>query len=172
MLSLQFSSPFGWDTEAKAKVLIAQARDQELIRSETVDYIHNEEGDYVLYKAVLCPGKQLQKNATYRTVTNLTKVAGYIPVMNVVLGIGILYLLFKSDDEETICDRSGWKARSVCMILFGPLLVTADVVKTLYDSFLIRRFAQKHPEKIEQFNTAHGHTPSYWPGHPVFCKKN
>ncbi len=149
---LYLGDAFGWDTENNAKVAIAQLRENNSIQTNK------------------CPKAQLIKNESIRWQPNALKILGYIPVVNIIAGI-VAIATSKDDSLELGPNRTArWTGRGVAMIIGGPLLFIVDLIKFICDHQIVKRYQKKHPLSIEAFNTSHGHTLAYWPGHPVYCK--
>ena len=150
MTRLYLGNAFGWDTEATAKVAIAQLRAERMI---SVDK---------------CPQAQLIKNESIRWHPNILKILGYIPVLNLIAGI-VAIANAESSHEYGPNHTALWRGRGVAMILSGPLLLIVDLIVHLYHLRIVNRYNSDHPNLIEAFNTTHAHTPAAWAGHPVFC---
>lgn len=138
---------FGWETEGRNKVAISQLRERDPF------YSHR------------CPKAQLIKNKSYQSMNNTTKILGYIPVINVIVGIIILTQIKNLDPKY----QDTWRARGIAVIFAGPLLFVVDMIKFISDVKIVAKYEQQFPDLIKEFNTTHDHTPSYWPGHPVDC---
>ncbi len=154
MLSkIYLGDAFGWDTEAKSKVAISTLREENKIETNK------------------CPKAQLIKNEWFRGFSNAPKVLGYLPVLNVIVGISEIIFGLSAGEEETTRPNNGlfWIARGVVTILTGPLLAVVDLAKTLYDWTIVEKYNTENQGLIDAFNTSHGHSKSYWPGHPVSC---
>lgn len=83
---------------------------------------------------------------------NGTKVLGYIPVINVI--IGIIRILFFSKDykNQNTEDKANSKQhilRGVAEILVGPLLLIPDLIVTLRDRSVVKAYMSKHPEAAQ-----------------------
>jgi hypothetical protein len=147
---LYLSDAFGWDTESTAMVAISQ------LREESTNYRNK------------CPKSQLIKNASLRWQPNLAKILGYLPVVNVIAGtLAILYA--KNEPELRPNHRQMWVVRGVAMILTGPLLFVADLIKFIFDSVVVAKYNRENQRLIQMFTVSHSHSIPPWPGHPVSC---
>lgn len=151
MTRLYLANAFGWDTDTTAKVAIAQLREEGIIRADK------------------CPKAQLIKNESIRWQPNILKILGYIPVINFFAGI-LAIVSSESSHESAPNHNALWKCRGVAMIFGGSLLLIVDLIVHLFNLYIAHNYSNDHPDLIEAFNTSHGHTPAYWPGHPVYCK--
>lgn len=151
MTKLYLGEAFGWETESRSKMIISQLR---------------EENKIVLSST--CPKRQLVKNDMFRLQSNSAKLLGYIPVINIIMGLMAIYYSSK-DSTSGPNHRAMWIFRGIATILTGPLLIVADLAKTIFDQRIVAKYHREHPQLIQQFNVPHKHSPSYWPGHPVRC---
>lgn len=110
---------FGWDTYARTLVGHLQCRD--CYCCYTDDYMEREAPFF-----------------------NGLKILGYIPLLNVITGIGriaIFSLLLDRAVEDPLSDLQGYCRfqcithiiRGVAEVLTGPLMLIVDAIKTLYD---------------------------------------
>jgi hypothetical protein len=147
---LYLSDAFGWETEWTAKVAISQLREEHIINTSA------------------CPKAQLIKNGSYRWMPNVLKILGYIPIINVVAGI-IVFFVIEDQPYYRPSHKQLWELRGVAMIFTGPLLMAVDLIKFIYDCTVAAKYCQENERIIARFDTPHEHSPSYWPGHPIFC---
>jgi len=163
---LFLGEPLGWETESRSKVAIAQWRDVNPPR-----LLYTRDGRN--YYNDTCPKAQLIKNEGYRSNTNLVKVLGYIPGLNIFMGIFTAIVLETSSISDVTKyhphHTAFWRVRYVMMIIAGPLLLIGDLIKFVYDLSVIKAYERLHPEKIRSFDVAHNHTRAHWMGHPVTC---
>lgn len=148
---LYLADAFGWDTESKAKVAIAQLREEKIIDNQK------------------CPKAQLIYNESVRGLPNLLKMIGYIPVINIFAGILAITQSPNNSAKYEPNHSARWKMRGVAMILTGPLLLIVDAIKFVYELKIANKYGKDHPKLMEAFNPSHKHTIAYWPGHPVDC---
>jgi len=151
MTRLYLGNAFGWDTDTTAKVAIAQLREERII------------------SVGKCPKAQLIKNESIRWQPNILKILGYIPVINIIAGI-IAIANSENSREYNPNHTALWRGRGVAMIFGGPLLLVVDSIVHLYNLSIANGYSNDHANLIQAFNTAHAHTPAYWPGHPVYCQ--
>lgn len=156
MGDLYLNNAFGWEAEPLAKVAITQLR-VALKISDTE-----------------CPGKQLAKNSAGRIWTNMAKFAGYIPVINVIVGTVIVGFALNANsvfagNEYRPNNRAWWMRRGIATICTGPLLIIVDLIKFLYDLSVAAEYKTANEALIDRFNTGHEHSRPPYPGHPVRC---
>ena len=149
---LYLGDAFGWEIEWTAKVAISQLREESIISTDK------------------CPKAQLIKNESLRWQPNLLKVLGYLPIINVVAGAVAIYQA-EEGREYRPHHKQMWMGRGVAMVFTGPLLVMVDLIKFLFDCRIAAKYHREKESLIHQFNTSHGHSPAYWPGHPISCLK-
>lgn len=133
---------FGWCTQSEAQVAISQLR--------TIAPAQF---------AFTCPGAQLNKYFVYYASLNVFKILGYIPVVNVILGIaaiiyGVAYERIEVIHAET--HSAKWLLRGILMIVTGPLLFIIDFIKMLQNRALASTYS--NPELRRNINTDHNHT--------------
>jgi len=143
----------GWETEGKAKVAISQLREGSIISSAK------------------CPKVQLLKNRFSRYESNFVKFLGYLPIIHFIIGIGaIVANRYNDPNYLRPHHRQFWALRGVAMIVLGPALFIADLIKFIFDCIIVFQYNRTNRHLIQQFNTAHGHTREHWPGHPIYCE--
>lgn len=135
---LYLSDAFGWETKSIDKVGISQLREKKLMVRG-------------------CAKAQLKNQPS--VIGNLIKVAGYIPVLNIITGVFVIYAssTSKNHDLRRPHHKEFWIARGVAMILCGPLLIPVDGIKTIYDRIIAAVYAKKHPALMAEFNCPHKH---------------
>lgn len=149
---LYLSDWLGWDTASRSKVAISQLREGSII-SKTK-----------------CPKVQLLKNRTYRFEANVVKFLGYLPVVHIIVGIGVILVPQHSDPNYLRPNHNKlWKLRGIAIMSLGPLLFIADLAKFIFDCIIVSKYNRAHKTLIGQFDPPHGHTPEYYPGHPIRC---
>lgn len=132
---LYLGEAFGWESKSTTKVAVSQLREKKTLSNEE------------------CAKSQAYNNRT----NNLVKTLGYIPLLNIVMGALAIHHAGNSNlnrphhKELTII-------RGVSMILFGPLLIPVDAIKTICDKIIAAKYAKKHPELMAEFNCPHKHT--------------
>lgn len=134
---LYLGDAFGWETKSITKVGISQLREKNIIGNK-------------------CAKAELKNHQT----GNLIKVLGYIPVLNIIIGSLAIHGARKiqnTNQKYNPHTKELTIVRGVSMILFGPLLVPVDAIKTIYDRIVAAVYAKKHPELMEQFNCPHKH---------------
>lgn len=152
MTQLYLGEAFGWQTDSTAKVALSQLQEKSKITKR-------------------CPKAQLIQAQSHLPLINAVKILGYIPVLNILAGGLAIYFASEGGNSERPHNREFWILRGVCMILFGPLLAIADLIKTICNETIAKKFCKENPELIAKFNTSHAHnTPGWWPaGQPVRC---
>lgn len=157
MTKLYSINVFGWDTNTTAKVAIAQLKEERVFSEDK------------------CPKALLIHNQSIRWQPNILKILGYIPVINVVVGIAIISEKLANADSDNTSKYNPnyngfWKARAVAMIFCGPLLLVVDLIVHLHHLRFAKRYSHDHANFIQAFNTTHNHSEAHWPGHPIFCE--
>lgn len=145
MGNLYASDAFGWETEPLAKVVIAQSRVALRISDQ------------------VCPGEQLASYGVGGLWCNISKVAGYIPVINIITGTVIIGLALYDKDafngkENRPNNSAWWIGRGIAMICMGPLLFIVDLIKYIYDLSVAAKFTADNKALIDRFNTGHKHS--------------
>ena len=151
---LYLGHAFGWDTEITAKVAISQLRDKQIISTHD------------------CPKAQLIKNRSYRRIPNTLKLIGYFPGLHIVAGIVAIAHSWKNSHACDPNHQNMWIGRGIAMIIAGPGLLVVDAIKYLFDMHIANMYKKANPAAMQAFNTPHGHTTAYWPGHPIRCIGN
>jgi hypothetical protein len=151
-VKLNLGDAFGWETEERAKMAILQMQE--------FDGKYSKE----------CPQALLVKNEPYRDQNNGCKGYAYIPLVNIALGLCMIYYGATEDfhwGPKTEL-RAKWIIRGVATTLTGPLMILVDLVKFLFDLVVTKIYAHKNPEQMEKFNCHFDHGRSWWPGHPIY----
>lgn len=150
LVNLYLGDAFGWENELTAKATISRLRQESTISAEK------------------CPKAQLIKNGAIRRNTNILKILGYIPVINVAAGI----VAIASAQNEAECrphNKQFWVCRGVAMILTGPLLAVIDLAKFIFDCVIAYKYSKENKEQIEAFNTSHNHSSAFGALYRVNC---
>jgi hypothetical protein len=150
MNKIYLGNAFGWDTERTAKVAISQLRDEGIIHVGG------------------CAKAQLIKNESFRWMSNVLKVLGYVPALHIVAGI----VAIVNPEGSRGCSpnhNANWRWRGVAMIVGGPLLFIADLIQHLFDLRAVNQYNQAHPNAMQAFDVAHRHNKPPYAGHPVWC---
>lgn len=113
---------FGWDTHTRTEAGRAQCSGAS-VRFES-DYMERSGGGFL---------------------GNVSKVASYIPGINVIVGIArvVLFSSLLIAEPETESERFievMQLLRGIAEILAGPLLLIVDAIKTIYDYCLAERY--------------------------------
>lgn len=79
---------------------------------------------------------------------NLSKVASYIPILNVVVGVQRIFINIFDETEDpvkkAICESH--ITRGFAEICFGPLMVLPDILTTLYEKTIVDTYKETHPD--------------------------
>jgi len=78
---------------------------------------------------------------------NISKVIGYIPGLNVIVGIVRIILMLQNNsatpEKQAIIARHIY--RGMAEICLGPLLLIPDIVQTIRDQCVVQDFKSSHP---------------------------
>ena len=81
------------------------------------------------------------------SVNNLSKIAGYFPLVNIIIGIARIIINAqdhsRNPEKKAIIARHIW--RGVAEICFGPLLAIPDIVQTILDNNVVQKYKRAHP---------------------------
>jgi hypothetical protein len=82
-----------------------------------------------------------------RSVNNISKIVGYFPLLNIVIGIARIIinaqLRSQNPEKKAIIARHIW--RGIAEICFGPILIIPDVVQTILDNNVVQKYKKAHP---------------------------
>ncbi len=147
--TLYLRDAFGWHSEYTDKVAFAQLTDK---NSSCIT-------------PGVCLQRQFEERSSYNRLGNSVKILGYVPVINVIIGILILTVSkFNNLDPNRPNNKQLWMVRGVAMIFTGPLLIVIDLIKFLYDCRIASKYRQEYPHNIRQFDHTHEHTYPLLPG--------
>lgn len=151
MSNLYLGDAFGWQSENIAKVAISQLGDKNVISDR-------------------CRKAQLIHAQSFNIENLGIKILGYIPFLNIIAGSVTIYLgINERGNSLRPHHNKFWFLRGVSMIVLGPLLIVVDLIKTIHDQIIARKYINANPELIDKFNVLHTHNEPGWPGHPVDC---
>ena len=82
-----------------------------------------------------------------RVLNNFSKIAAYIPGLNLIIGIAriILSLRSKTTNPEKKAINARHVYRGIAEIFLGPLLMIPDVVQTIRDKAVVQMYLKNHP---------------------------
>lgn len=147
-VNLYLVDAFGWGSESTAKVAISRLRQENIISTKK------------------CPKVQLIKSESIRWHSNILKILGYIPGINVIAGI-IAMACAQNEEELRPHNKQFWIGRGVAMIFTGPFLAIADLAKFIFDCTITAKYNRENKRLIEEFNVLHEHKPKYSSGDSV-----
>lgn len=149
---LYLGDALGWGSDSTSKVAISQLREKNIIIKR-------------------CAKAQVIQSSGPRLLATTVKILGYIPILNIIVGALAIHYASNSNRQRPH-NKEFWILRGVSMILFGPLLIPIDFIKTLCDERIASKYTKKHPELIAQFNCPHNHSTPSITGQPVWCIKS
>lgn len=80
---------------------------------------------------------------------NASKIWGYIPLVNIIVGIVRIMFYANNINDTTSEDKpiAKWHmGRGIAEILIGPLLFIPDLILTCWDKSVVKAYLLKHPE--------------------------
>lgn len=83
-------------------------------------------------------------------LNNLAKILIIFPGINVIIGIGRIILNCNDYVRTSDLDKKAISLshiyRGIGDIVFGPFMIVADIVKTLFDRQVVQAYLRAHPE--------------------------
>jgi len=90
-----------------------------------------------------------ETNENFSFYLNIIKVAGYFPLVNVIMGLAVAYFAnndrnaemnSKEKDLKEVEHYTSMRSRGIQMIVFGPCLAVTDLLFTIRDQFALRAY--------------------------------
>lgn len=131
--TLEMHPAFGFETDARWKVAAHQ---------------YEKKKGYKTAK----PGEELHDYQIWARPTvnimNDSKIWGYIPIINII--VGIARILFFAKNYQDCSAEDKWQfGRGIAEILMGPLLLIPDLILTCRDNAVVKTYMFKHPEAAQ-----------------------